>query len=168
MTTAPDRIAVIAMQLARTDPRALSQAWYDALHLAQPAAPAAAPAPRVRSSPSARPRRDARQQSDARTAPKTPAVPHRRLAGAAPQTIARDADVTVHRVARTIACALHAPRRYAQTIALGTARVRLLVRNDAGVTRVVALCAPADREHVARALAGVRVALAGAGVTLAA
>ncbi len=44
MTTAPDRIAVIAMQLARTDRRALSQAWYDALHHAQPRSPAAAPA----------------------------------------------------------------------------------------------------------------------------
>ena len=44
MTTAPDRIAVIAMQLARTDRRALSQAWYDALHHAQPGSKAAAPA----------------------------------------------------------------------------------------------------------------------------
>ena len=55
-----------------------------------------------------------------------------------------------------------------RTVDVGSARVRLLVRTDGGVTRVVAVCAAADRERVARALAGARFALAGAGIVVAA
>ena len=51
---------------------------------------------------------------------------------------------------------------------LETNRVRLLVRVDAAATRVVAICAAADRDRVACALAHARFALAGAGMTLAA
>jgi hypothetical protein len=46
MTTAPDRVSVIVAQVTRTDRRALSQAWYDALHVALTAKPSAPPRPR--------------------------------------------------------------------------------------------------------------------------
>jgi hypothetical protein len=35
MTTATERVAIVATQVAQTDRRALSQAWYSALHLAR-------------------------------------------------------------------------------------------------------------------------------------
>ncbi len=84
------------------------------------------------------------------------------------RAIAREAELIARRIARPIVSHTHAPRGFARTVTLGSSRVRLLVRTDAGGTRIVALCASADRERVARALAQVRIALAGAGVTLAA
>jgi hypothetical protein len=169
MRTAPDRIAVIAMQLARTDTRALSQAWYDALHRAGPeAAAATSAARRPAAAPSERPRAAIRQDDPARPSAPSRPMPQRSARPAPSRALARDADRSAQRVVRTIVSALQTPRQVAQTVSLGATRVRLLVRTDAGVTRVIALCAAADREKVARALAHVRVALAGAGVTLAA
>jgi hypothetical protein len=171
-------VAVLATELPATDRRALSQAWYSALHLAERA-------PRARS------------------APPSPAAParasgisgfiHDACAGASgagasnagariqrpPQ---RDAnargDADAHRpvaerrtpkseLARRIERGLaqrprSAPASFAVSAAGG--RVRILVRSDGARTRVVAVCAPPLRERVERALAQARFALAARGV----
>lgn len=129
MTTAPDRIAVIATQLRRTDPRALSQAWYDALYRAKHAG--TLPFSSVTAS-------GGEQNGFART------------------------------LARAVATIATRGQDGAHTVALGRGRVRVMVRTDAGVTRLVALCAERDREAVARALAATRFALATAGFAVAA
>ena len=50
------------------------------------------------------------------------------------------------------------------TVPAAGGRVQLVVRCDGTRTRVVAVCAPALRERVERALAQARFALAGCGV----
>jgi hypothetical protein len=167
MTTAPDRIAVIAMQLARTDRRALSQAWYDALHHAQPGSKAATPAGHASVAADAL-RPPARRGETARASAPARARTQRGTHEMSARAMARDPELIAPPLARKITAAVNAPRGFARTVTLGSSRVRLLVRTDAGGTRIVALCASADRERVARALAQVRVALAAAGVTLAA
>lgn len=172
MTTAPDRIAVIALQLAQTDRRALSQAWYDALHRAQPAPPVAT---------ATRPRQAAALTAAARPAPasRERALPPARTASTAVRARTHDArpaaterrealDATARRIVRTVAALGPSRRASTHTVALDAARVTLLVRTDGGVTRLVAICAAADRERIARALAHARFALAAAGVTVAA
>jgi hypothetical protein len=115
MTSASESVTVIATQVARTDRRALSQAWYSALHLARAAAP------------------------------------ERR----------RPVSDGARRIARALA-SLRAqpPAQAARTIDLAGGRVQLVVRTDGRTTRLVALCSPALREPVERALAGARYALA--------
>lgn len=167
MPTAPDRIAVIAMQLARTDRRALSQAWYDSLHVARTADASRGVAGRVTTNASTAQVRTLRPP-EARPSPAHPAAFRRRSIEAAARPHALEPDVAVTKLRRAITTLASPSRSVAQTISLGSARVRLIVRTDAAGTRVVAICTAADRERVGRALAQVRVSLAAAGVTLAA
>jgi hypothetical protein len=169
MTTASG-VAVVATQLAQTDRRALSQAWYSALHLADASAPPRrsraaqstaapstahaleeqAPAAGVRS---AAPMRPAAVPSGTREQ-RFAAASERRCA---PSAAARRVERAVERIAR-------APHRTgAQTIAIDGGRVRLLVRSDRGATRIVALCSEPLRAGVERALAHARFALAARG-----
>jgi hypothetical protein len=166
MPTGPDRIAVLALQLARTDRRALSQAWYDTLHVA--VQEQLSMQTQHRGSP-------AFEQHAVATHGAGPSAPASRIGAGAVARRSHDAShvegvASVRREAQRIriTAALATARPIARTVAIGDHRVRLLVRSDAGGTRVVAICAAADRDRVARALAGVRVALAGAGVTVAA
>lgn len=163
-------VAVVATQLADTDRRALSQAWYSALHLADH--PPAAPRARVSSgTPSARPR-SARDPNG---------VPQRRAAdgGVLAQRAARAAGAPggstagVERrtpkseLARRIERGLtRRPPQAAASFAVRGAdgRVQLMVRADGALTRIVAVCALPLRERVERALAQARFALAGRGV----
>lgn len=176
MTTASDGVAVIATQLARTDRRALSEAWYSALHLAREAPPAGNAAARAASAPlsvatlpprtqyapplSSRALRQAQDRRSRGTATATPtATVERRL----PPT-----DVT-RRIERAVAAL--GPRRplpAAHTVDIGGGRVRLLVHGDGRRTRIVALCSPALRDEVERALARARFTLAAAGIAVAA
>jgi hypothetical protein len=177
MTTAPD-VAVVATQLARTDRRALSQAWYSALHLVhdEPARRALAAAQAPAGPPSRR--------ALARTSPDASAAaggrrgapaPRAALAGAvAPLPFERRGAVTeagrrVERAVATIARSPH-PRtsRTSRTLALDGGRVTLLVRTDADATRIVALCSVPLRPTVERALAQARYVLAARGTTVAA
>lgn len=172
MTTASDGVAVVATQLAQTDRRALSEAWYSALHLAGGSIPRThAPANRA-GTPSL----------PARAAYATPARPSGQLAAAYPPPRLRGrggARVTVHgerrrpvsdtakRIERALtALAVRRPVPAAHTIDVAGGRVRLLVHDDGRATRIVALCSPPLREQVERALAGARFTLAGAGLTV--
>jgi len=151
MTTATRSVAVVATRLPNIDRRALSQAWYSALHLnqAQPEATRAHPASAAISS--------AIGPRIARTGkPDTAAAP---VAARGPVTeLSRRIETLLVRHAANV------PVRPA-TLALkaGDGRVQLLVRGDGAATRVVALCPAHLRDRVDRALAHARFALAAAG-----
>ena len=181
MTTASEGVAVIATQLAHTDRRALSEAWYSALHLARDAAPArsapargtALPSPPLSQLPATTPasraqhaaplssraeRPKARSRGTATTAPSEAAIERRR-----PST-----DVTL-RIERAVkALGVRRPLPAAHTVDVGGGRVRLLVHNDGRSTRIVALCSPPLRDQVERALARARFTLAAGGFAVSA
>jgi hypothetical protein len=163
-------VAVLATQLAQTDRRALSQAWYSALHLAGRSVGVPPPDGTAVTQRSAH-----RGPSLARSAP-NPAE-HARCGGqrlsraAAPR--ATSAEAPERRLARSELArrierglARRTPRSGAASFAIraGGGRVHLVVRADGARTRVVAVCAPPLRERVERALAQARFALAGRGV----
>jgi hypothetical protein len=166
MTTATDGVAVIATQLAQTDRRALSQAWYSALHLVQRTPlPRRPPAPM----PSA-----AHGPSRVTPVPRAPVIATLRgttpigtrcsTSAALPER-RRPVTATTRRIEAAIArLSVVAQPTVAQTIELGDGRVRLLVRKRGATTRIVAVCAPRLRESVERALARARFSLAASGM----
>ena len=168
---ASDGVAVIATQIAQTDRRALSEAWYSALHLAHDK-------PAARSSPAQRTAANVRPATLARVAPApvrgeravvtplptrtrrdgnagSPAVPERR----------RPVSETVRRIERAVErLSARRPVPAAHTLDVAGGRVRLLVHHDGKAVRIVALCSSPLRDVVERALASARFALAGSGV----
>ena len=165
-------VAVVATQLADTDRRALSQAWYSALHVAErmpsvrPLAPAPAPMHR-RGGGGARRTFDAAQHGCAGAAQRTAAA--REAAARRPG----EAGILERRapkpdLARCLERKLvrRFERRATASFAVAGAggRVQVVVRNDGGRTRIIAVCALPLRERVERALAHARFALAGRGV----
>jgi hypothetical protein len=167
-------VAVVATQLAGTDRRTLSQAWYSALHLAE-RAPAGRHAPLA---PAA-----ATTSHGPRVARPNHQLPLRANAGAVATAAPRNAPARYAGDSAPCACERRAPRtELARRIERGLTRrpphaaaasfavrgpggrVHLVVRTDGARTRVVAVCAPPLRERVERALAQARFALAGRGV----
>jgi hypothetical protein len=170
MTTAPG-VAIVATQLAHTDRRALSQAWYSALHLAHdaparstPSHPSAANAAHTALAPSSPVASAASARLAPTAAPRASHAPAARE-NAAPSMERRSAPtLAARRVERALATIAGRPQpRSSQTIALDGGRVTLLVRSDAGATRIVALCGEPLRATVERALAHARFALAARG-----
>ena len=164
-------VAVVATQLADSDRRALSQAWYSALHLAEH--PPAGVRARFKRAPAAahdvvlphgRARSDAPRAANAR-APRDRLRVRPPRAWTPPPSPERRAPKT--ELARCIERGLtrRLPRAAAAFAVRGAGgRVALIVRTDGARTRVVAVCAPPLRERVERALAHARFALAGRGV----
>ncbi len=165
-------VAVVATQLADTDRRALSQAWYSALHLAErppagrpdslPAPPLTSNGPRCARGPNeASQRRSTDSGGHARDAARTASS---RCGG----SIAAERRIPKTELARRIEHRLtrRSPSGAAASFAVRGAggRVHLVVRSDGALTRVVAVCAPPLRERVERALAQARFVLAGRGV----
>jgi hypothetical protein len=160
-------VAVIATQLHHTDRRALSQAWYNALHLA-----GRAPRPQrgpCRATPSATPASAPRSAHEVKgTSPRRDDVPVVRACRSG-GTASREAVVTERRapkpelagrIERALTRGL--PGAAASfTVRASAGRVHLLVRSEGARTRVVAVCAATLRERVERALAHVRFACAG-------
>ena len=173
MTTAPG-VAVLATQLAQTDRRALSQAWYSALHLAHdaPGAPAAKrPALAPGSAAALHPgsaRETARATHAATIAPAGAArAPRTTRAGSPFEERRCTLSDAARRVERALARIARTPQpRSTHTVAVGGGRVTLLVRVDPGATRVVALCGEPLRATVERALAHARFTLAARGVAV--
>jgi hypothetical protein len=160
-------VAVLATHLAATDRRALSEAWYSALHLAAASSPRCAAAGRGSATPirragdaraSAQP---LRRPADFEPRQQPPGAAHRRVGSieCVPERRAPKSELG-RRLERALLRRL--PRATQAQFALSAAggRVHLLVRADGGGTRVVAVCAPALRERVERALAHARFALA--------
>jgi hypothetical protein len=168
MTTASDGVAVIATQLAQTDRRALSEAWYSALHLAGGTLPAGARATRVWPTTPTTPAARAVSSRLGIAHPSAPAAPraHREADARATPASERRRPVTetarrIERAVERLACVPATPA--AHTIDVDGGRIRLLLHHDGRTTRVVALCSRPLREQVERALASARFALAGAG-----
>lgn len=174
MTTAAAPIAVVATNLAQTDRRAISQAWYSALHIAEHAH--SAPSPRTRTALAAPPAGGAQSRHHRacaqRVVPAAPSATPRGSAQAAGTPAPsldrrRPATELARRIERAVERAAQQPQSLAAlTIRAGDGRVQLLVRNDGGQTRIVAVCAEPVRERVERALAHARFTLAGAPVIM--
>lgn len=173
MTTATRSVAVVATRLPDIDRRALSQAWFSALHLAEPAvthvasprtALAAGPFPKssnrttVTAEPAAVGSRAGTRDGTSRAASVLlPRIERRALSSELARRIER---AVVKHLAR-------GPQRSAAiVIDAGEGRVHLLVRIDPTATRIVALCSPQLRDRVDRALAHARFALAASGTRL--
>jgi len=167
MSNHASRLAVVSTPLPIVDRRALSQAWYSALHLVPPdrgtPAPLTHPAVDSRGRPSAF-RRSALQQdlaSGTRAAAPESAVASRVAAPlerrGSPAPLARR---VVHALERRI------PARIPASVALRTdaGRIAIVVRKDGPTVRLIALCTPPLRDRVERALAQARYALAGRGI----
>jgi hypothetical protein len=163
-------VAVLATHLAQTDRRALSQAWYDALHLAgtTPAPQRGAAPPPIDAPPTLV--RNAHAGASP-CAADGPVAPRERRTGAAlrdlaPLALERRAPKS--ELARRIerALAQHVPRAIPASFAVDAAggRIRILVRTDGERTRILAVCTPPLRERVERALAQARFALASRGI----
>jgi hypothetical protein len=172
MTTAATRsVAVVATRLPITDRRALSQAWFSALHLAAlphnavPAAPRALPAACSRAA-SPQPRGAAGKPPQSSVAAAAPSRPSGASASGGPP-VDRRAPVgdLARRIERAVArrADVVPPRAASIAIDAGEGRVALLVRTDGATTRIIALCAPKLRERVDRALAQARFSLAAGG-----
>ncbi len=191
MTQPTNGVAVLATELPATDRRALSQAWYSALHLAEPPprgasarptphAPAQLAAARGAASEAhdrdsgATARGNAARDTGGRrgdNARRHDGARHdllaTREAGAPRDALARERRAPKSELARRIERGLAdrsrgVPASFAVAAAGG--RVRILVRSDGARTRVVAVCAPPLRERVERALAQARFALAARGL----
>jgi hypothetical protein len=162
------KISVIAARLPYTDRRALSEAWFSALHLASDGALHAQP-PERRAGVAHHPPRDMSRgpgaQSaapPARTAAQRPAAPVRRRdgGGLAREDAPRDVRPRSADTRDVFACARSYPSfRTALTFGVAGERVALLLRREGPTLHVVALCRPAVAEIVRRALAGADAAL---------
>jgi hypothetical protein len=170
-TTQQLGISVLSAPLAAIDRRSLSQAWYSALHLARDAAPA-----------SDRPAQRRPAVSGAGIVPVPPRDGSSRpsnvstLRPAAGSCAPVRADGSLERRAARSPLARHIERAiagrppYAWRAAIGVGtdgtRVLLLLRGSRERLVLVAVCAPASRAAVVRALEQARFALAARGIVL--
>ena len=172
MQTTTGGVAVVTTTLAQTDRRALSQAWYSALHLAEGSQPRSGA--RTANAKLA-PRRALPGPTPAgASAPRASAAVVRsvqRSAGVAvrgagiPAERRRPAGVLGRRIARIAARRAAAPEHaQSATVTVRGARVHVIVRTHGGATRIVALCPAPLEARVAQALAQARFALAARGV----
>lgn len=167
------RAGILSAPLAAIDRRALSQAWYSALGYARERTPAVLQC-RAAITPSPL-ERAARACGGRAIAARTPGAAVRVVplaAGAARDPIATAASSDRRAPASRLARAIE--RRFAQTpapparatFALDGGRVHVILRSRGGDVRLIALCAPAARVTVARALEEARYALAARGIAL--
>jgi hypothetical protein len=164
-------ISVLAAPLAAIDRRSLSQAWYSALHFARDGS-----APR-RTVPNRSAARRATQppnvpagraQRPPATAPASAAMPHRETPlrpGAAVERRTPRLPLT-RRIERAL-FERGAPSAHTSfAVGEGTGRVVVLLHASGERVRLVALCSPALKASVARALDQARFALAARGIVL--
>lgn len=169
-----DRIDVLTTQLAATDRRALSQAWYSALHVAEHSSRGMVAHGRraVTSRRPAGPCGPATMSTTPRiiTDPRRTTAP---AAGAArrrgnPEPIAAERRAAnsplAHKLERALAHHIHPERPASFALRTADGRIHLTIRTDGARTRLVAICAPSLRDRVERALAQARFALAGRGL----
>lgn len=172
MMTQELNVCVLAAPLAAIDRRSLSQAWYSALHCAS--VKRTEGMERLRAAVPARP--DKPESLQLHPACRGAKRATTRNANAAHGKNARDVDRTIgsegERRARRSLLARHIERRFLDprwtaqraTFSAGSKRVHVVLAVSAGRVRLVAVCSPAIRETVTRALAQARFALASRGV----
>ena len=170
-------LSVVAMQVARTDRRALSQAWYSALHFHdRRGVPAHAGGPAARRCAAGSCRTaNARGATSAtvrrvgatlRVAGRGTARARGRHCPNVPSAV-RERRVRVSplaaRIVRGVRARMHPNATASFTVRDDAARVHLVMRSEGGRLRVVAVCSPRLKERVERALAHARFVLAGSG-----
>jgi hypothetical protein len=169
-------VSILAAPLAAIDRRALSQAWYSALHLARPdrslvssrecgpctiAMPSEATGKRDSQSPSPRAAVTRVAHSGQSKASKITAQPSQ------PRIPAdRDAVPLSLRIERRFGHSTSQIKRATFSMGRGEARVHVILQTNGNVATLVALCRPQMRAVVARALAHARFALAARGFVL--
>jgi hypothetical protein len=176
MMTQQLEVSILAAPLAAIDRRALSQAWYSALHLARPdrspvpprecgpctlAAPVKAAPKRDAQSPAPRGAGTSVARSVQTKASKITAQP-------SPPKIPADRDAVPLslRIERRFAYSASQIKRATFSMGRGEARVHVILQTNGNVATLVALCRPQMRTVVARALAHARFALAARGFIL--
>lgn len=147
-------VAVIRARLPYVDRRALSEAWFSALHLTKDTTPpasrrrAAAPRSLAGAPPPggavARPAAVSAQTLRAPKEPRDAAAPTER-ASARRESLRRDVVVPMRSIR-------YAPVRASFQLALDGGRVQILVRRQGTVLHVIALCSERHVELVRRAL----------------
>jgi hypothetical protein len=164
-------VSVVAAPLAAIDSRALSQAWFSALHLA-----------RERITPNHQPNA-ARPETEQHGAPSTKTRPASsesrrtmlpcRAYGGAPirggtnDAPARRVRATLAREVKFDAARRPKPAARAAFIVVdGSKRALVVIQTRGAATHVVAICSPAHRQAVAVALSEVRASLAVRGIAL--
>jgi hypothetical protein len=169
MMTQQLQASILSAPIAQIDRRALSEAWYSALHLARGHAPTPAERPETRCSARelGKAKTNAANRRKDRSAP--PIVRPRRVSGQGGALLARVVERRAPRspLARRIESVFLDPRARAErstfTIGRDGARVHVVLQSTGDCVRLIAVCAPANREIVARALAQARYALASRG-----
>lgn len=160
--------SILSAPLAAIDRRALSQAWYSALHLAREhAAPAqttiAWPSGTTTAPCNKRPGGHGMLSPQREERPRH-APPARRERGTAVERRATRSPLA-RKIERVFLDPVRRPVR--ATFTLGNAsRVHVALQSTAGGVRLIALCAPELRTRVARALDEARYALASRGIAL--
>lgn len=170
MNDSPAKFAVIQSRLPYIDRRALSQAWFSALHLAEDAPatrgranapnPASVPAPCAAGGGAATSAPLAASVALRSSAAVRRAVPD--AASAAPVcTPARASGARVASAARRSVAPprIVAPLRASFSFGAAGERVHVLLRRDGAILHVIAVCRPAVAETVARALASASAGL---------
>jgi hypothetical protein len=163
-------ISILAAPLAAVDRRALSQAWYSALHLARTSSQEMVVAQPRRSSPASQ--RAILRSIPTSAAGSTPAASESKF-GSKTHTLRRERDVDAllrgrsslaRQIEKTFVHSGARVRRATFSIGRGGARVHVVLATKGNAVILVALCRPEVRSAVARALVQVRAALAARGI----
>jgi hypothetical protein len=171
MMTQQLHVSVLAAPLAAIDRRALSEAWYSALHLAHERRSTATPLHTAQRASILRSPRDRNEPNV--TAPSAPDIRQQRLTRdlrAASNGGGETLDLQVRRsklgrrIARVFSKPHAVPKRVTLSLGRGSARVHVILQTKGNRVMLVAICRPELRPCVARALEHARVALRSGGV----
>lgn len=160
--------SILSAPLAAIDRRALSQAWYSALHLAREhAAPAQPPRSRASCAPAVPCNKRTNERgtfSSQREDRSAHASTARHERGTAVERRAVRSPLA-RKIERVFLDPVRRPVRATFTLG-GASRVHVALQSTSGGVRLIALCAPELRTRVARALDEARYALARRGIAL--
>jgi hypothetical protein len=164
--------SILTAPIAAIDRRALSQAWYSALHLAQTAhvAPGAFLKPQVSASGSECAARSVESRNrtrllvhDVRSVTHAPA---RKSQIMPPVERRAERSTLARRIERAFLNPFARPQRATFTVDGTRARVHVALQTTAAGVRIVAVCPASIRSRVSRALDEARFALATRGIVL--
>ncbi len=172
MMTQQLEVSLICAPLAAIDRRALSQAWYSALHVtAAPPVRVEAPAPAMHAMRNGTRlgRPHARIATAMGAAPVSLRAHREALAPRATGSTDRRAvrSLLARHIERAFLRPLNPPRRATFSIEGHAARVHVTMQESRNGLRLIAVCSPGMREVVTRALEEARYALARRGIALA-